>query len=335
MQTSSMDFDRVAEAVREVCRFVRPTRLRPEAFFVARSGVLTLAFSGYTEALIRFKAELEGAIPGISAENPGSRWPKTTLGALRDGETLDEEDVVRLREATSEGTTCLYRRGEPIPVGVLSLVELRDRAMERVGRVESIRLVGPLDSSPVAPPESCVGQRGALAMAAGGPCAICTGYPEDRVSGVPLSLRDRRTQSGDPCRNQDSVRGRLSQCGRIPRAGQVCLVERDGLSRHVAKPDAGLSGSRQRRHGMGGSMGTRPPARSGFRRLIPALRIRSGPTRRRTGCRGRWSGPGRVPRPGFRAEDERARDVWHRREPPRPPPVRSSCARAWHRWPRG
>ena len=151
MQTSSIDFDGISEAVREVCRFVRPTRLRPEAFFVARSGVLTLAFSGYTEALIRLKAELEGAIPGIAAENPGSRWPKTTLAALRDGENLDEDDVVRLREATAEGTTCLYRREEPFPVGLLSLVELRDRAMERVGRVESIRLVGPVDYSPVAP----------------------------------------------------------------------------------------------------------------------------------------------------------------------------------------
>lgn len=143
-------FHRYSEVVRTACRAVTPTSLRPEAFFVARFGVLTLAYSGWPESLAGLKTVLAAALPSVPAENPGSRWPKTTLAALRDGERLSEEDVVQLREATAEATTCLFRNPGPIPVDFLSVVELGDRAMERVGRVESIRLEGERDAGTVA-----------------------------------------------------------------------------------------------------------------------------------------------------------------------------------------
>lgn len=143
-------FHRYSEAVRAASRAMRPTLLRPEAFFVARYGVLTLAFSGWPESLARLKGALADALPAMPSENPGSRWPKTTLAALRDGERLSQDDVVRLREATAEATTCLFRNVAPVPVDFLSVVELRDRAMERVGRIESIRLAGDRDAGTIA-----------------------------------------------------------------------------------------------------------------------------------------------------------------------------------------
>ena len=57
--------------------------LRPQTYFVAWNGVLTLVYDGFPPVLAGIKARLnaEDALP---PENFGSRWPKTTLAALRD-----------------------------------------------------------------------------------------------------------------------------------------------------------------------------------------------------------------------------------------------------------
>jgi hypothetical protein len=56
--------------------------VQPYAFFVSWQGVLTLAYAGFPPSLVALKEHISEfyAVPG---ENPGSRWPKTSLGALK------------------------------------------------------------------------------------------------------------------------------------------------------------------------------------------------------------------------------------------------------------
>lgn len=135
-------FDVLSDAVARIARRVPATVLRPEGFFVARYGVLTLAYKGFPEPLLQLKKALAQEIEGIPPENPGSRWPKTTLAALRDDGDMEPDDIVLLREATQEGTVCLSRRRPAIAVDFVELVELRCRSMESTGRSRVVRLEG-------------------------------------------------------------------------------------------------------------------------------------------------------------------------------------------------
>jgi len=69
----------------------------PRAFFVAWNGVLTLAFRGFTSATVDLKVAVTRAF-GLRAENSGSKWPKCTLGCLRDGLQLSLEQLEKLHE---------------------------------------------------------------------------------------------------------------------------------------------------------------------------------------------------------------------------------------------
>lgn len=52
--------------------------------------------SGFPRALLDLKDALAGTCKGLPPENPGSKWPKTTLGALRDGTRLTPEQLQQL-----------------------------------------------------------------------------------------------------------------------------------------------------------------------------------------------------------------------------------------------
>ena len=74
----------------------RPCVLRPFCFFVSWSGVLALAYRGFPRQLAGLKAALPEYYAGLPPEAPGSRWPKTTLAALRDGRRLTPEQLATL-----------------------------------------------------------------------------------------------------------------------------------------------------------------------------------------------------------------------------------------------
>jgi len=68
----------------------------PQAFFVAWNGVMTLAFAGFPAPILRFKRGVTAQF-GLKAEHFGSKWPKTTLGCLRDnGRTLTLDELRKL-----------------------------------------------------------------------------------------------------------------------------------------------------------------------------------------------------------------------------------------------
>jgi len=142
-------FDSILDTLAPIAARTAATRLRPEAFFVARAGVLTLAYAGFPEAILRLKKELEEALPDLPAENPGSLWPKTTLAALAGTDPLTVDEIVLLREATESASVCLARGRRSIAVNAVDLVELACRSMEKVrGRV-SLPLAGGSDTGAV------------------------------------------------------------------------------------------------------------------------------------------------------------------------------------------
>ncbi len=104
---------------------------RPMAFFVARCGVLTLVFDGFSNAILELKRGVEKVIPNLEPEHEGSTWPKVTLGMLRDPEVLSARDIVRLRDIADEWNDTLRSEGEIIAVQSLSAVEYGCRSLER------------------------------------------------------------------------------------------------------------------------------------------------------------------------------------------------------------
>jgi hypothetical protein len=106
------------------------TWVKPNEFFVAWGGVPTLAYRGFSRVLLDVKARVSAVLPGLKPENPGARWPKTTLGALREGRTLTHADALALRRVCT-ALECQVAREEPIPVQSLSLVVFACRSLER------------------------------------------------------------------------------------------------------------------------------------------------------------------------------------------------------------
>lgn len=81
----------------EIIGLKKQTVVNPKEFFVAWSGVLTLAYKGFSSTLLELKNDIKQRIPELKPENSGSIWPKTTLGALRDDKKLSLNDTEKLR----------------------------------------------------------------------------------------------------------------------------------------------------------------------------------------------------------------------------------------------
>ena len=72
--------------------------LHPYKLMVSWQGVLVLAFRGFSEKARELKGALNESELLLVGENPGSTWPKCTLGCLRDGKRLTPENLARLTE---------------------------------------------------------------------------------------------------------------------------------------------------------------------------------------------------------------------------------------------
>jgi hypothetical protein len=70
--------------------------LRPFCFFVSWQGVITLAYKGFPQNLVELKQQLTDYYQALPKENPGSKWPKTSLGALKEGKRLTPEQLDKL-----------------------------------------------------------------------------------------------------------------------------------------------------------------------------------------------------------------------------------------------
>jgi len=72
--------------------------IEPYAFFISWHGVLTLAFSGFTPSLVDLKQRITALHSALPPEAPGSLWPKTTIGCLRDGVSILPDQFQALNE---------------------------------------------------------------------------------------------------------------------------------------------------------------------------------------------------------------------------------------------
>lgn len=117
--------------VTEVCVGC-PSLLRPSAYFVAWNGVLALVYSGFPPVLATLKSRLNEPSCGLKKENFGSKWPKTTLGALVDGAELTMDELTKLRALCLELGPKLSVPETAVRVEQLSFVRYAQRGLEPV-----------------------------------------------------------------------------------------------------------------------------------------------------------------------------------------------------------
>ena len=86
------------EILKSIVSRYGPTTITANQFFVSWNSVVTLAYESFSRTLLLMKAEIQKKIPGLQPEEPGSKWPKTTLGCLKEGVELTEEQVFNLRK---------------------------------------------------------------------------------------------------------------------------------------------------------------------------------------------------------------------------------------------
>ena len=118
--------------------------LEPCCFFVAWRGVLVLSFNGFPESTLLFKENLVSSNM-FKDENLGSKWPKCTIGCLKDEETLSKEQFVHLKNFCASFRVA---HNFSVPVSVnsvqvnqLSLVELACRSLAHVSSRLDIELM--------------------------------------------------------------------------------------------------------------------------------------------------------------------------------------------------
>ncbi|XP_024395881.1 uncharacterized protein [Physcomitrium patens] len=123
-------------------------RFEVAEFFVSWQGVLTLAFTGFPDALLELKTQVEEFYPGVMKEFPGSKWPKVSIGCLRDNKRLSRLDLERLRDICSEENSYLISTTPPVEVDKLSIVLFSNCCLEQTLMTTDVTLALPADLRP-------------------------------------------------------------------------------------------------------------------------------------------------------------------------------------------
>ncbi|KAF6251300.1 hypothetical protein COO60DRAFT_1561459 [Scenedesmus sp. NREL 46B-D3] len=125
--------------------------LRPYCFFVSWQGVLTLAYRGFPPALVSLKQQIGDFYQSLPKESPGSRWPKTSLAAVREGRRLTPAQLQRLNDICREQSGIFQAPGQvkaqAVLVDALSTVVYETRCLERVVSRRVVQLQQPADLS--------------------------------------------------------------------------------------------------------------------------------------------------------------------------------------------
>jgi len=109
--------------------------------FVAWNGVIVLVYKGFPRSLMLAKERLCTLLPGLKDENFGSKWPKTTLAAVKDGTPdLTMTQFERLRDICGEYSSKIANCNILINVERLSIVEYERRGLEKLAVRKDILL---------------------------------------------------------------------------------------------------------------------------------------------------------------------------------------------------
>eukprot|EP00961_Rhodomonas_salina_P203197 2741754-Rhodomonas_salina.1 len=135
------DDELLVQAVKEACTDVSLAGLKAESFLVAWGGVLTLAFSAWPTPIRQLKQRLNDRAawtarmagnrtpPPLVPENDGSKWPKSSLAALKDGRELSQQELERLHAVCSNSDKILGGVSG-LEVHGLSVVKYSCRSLE-------------------------------------------------------------------------------------------------------------------------------------------------------------------------------------------------------------
>jgi hypothetical protein len=130
--------------VADIVENAKKTSMKLSQFFISWNGVPTLAYEGFTPSLLEIKKSIGDCLPGLGKENPGTKWPKTTLGSLRDDKTLSLDDMLKLRKICNKSNEEL--RGLSFDIDALSIVLFHCRSLERRISTQVVSLKDPLDA---------------------------------------------------------------------------------------------------------------------------------------------------------------------------------------------
>ena len=141
------------EMLRTIISRYGATSVAAGQFFVSWNSVVTLAYTGFSRTLLAIKRGVQEGITGLQPENPGSRWPKTTLGCLREGVELSEDQVYSLRDICVQQSTDIQNLSESdrsMDINKLCCVTFHCRTLERRLATQVIQLEGrsTIDDSP-------------------------------------------------------------------------------------------------------------------------------------------------------------------------------------------
>ena len=125
-------------------------QLEPRSFFVAWSGVIVLAYDGFTPPLASIKRALnESALP-LCRESFGSKWPKTTLGAV-----ADDAPPLTAAQLAALKALCLRHSqnftGCAAPVRAASLASYHWRGLEQLTARDDCVMMDAPDATPEPP----------------------------------------------------------------------------------------------------------------------------------------------------------------------------------------
>ena len=135
--------------IRHIVAAHQKTQVKASEFFISWNGVPTIAYKGFSPALLQIKEEITSHFSSLCKENPGSKWPKTTLGALHDNKTLSMDDLITLRDICDLLNPEL--QNYMLHINTLEIVLYYCRSLEKRLFTESIPLANPKDTFPPHP----------------------------------------------------------------------------------------------------------------------------------------------------------------------------------------
>ena len=119
------------DVLRQLVAEQRRCFIQPRSFFIAWCGVPMLTYNGFPNAILDLKNQIETHIPRLTEENPGSKWPGTTLGALREGHLLSFEELRILRQICTDFEPEIRAMQAVFAINELQYILFGCRSLER------------------------------------------------------------------------------------------------------------------------------------------------------------------------------------------------------------
>ncbi|KAJ3020063.1 UNVERIFIED_CONTAM: hypothetical protein HDU68_010361 [Siphonaria sp. JEL0065] len=115
-------------------KLTKATKLIPKSFFIAWRGVLTLAFTGFPSEIVDLKQRITTDFGNkLPNENPGSKWPKMSLAALKENaKPLTQEQVDQVTAICEQMSANLALLEDDFLVDKISYVVFGCRSLEKL-----------------------------------------------------------------------------------------------------------------------------------------------------------------------------------------------------------